>query len=62
MTLPNDAAQMAAETERSGDFAEAAYQWLQAARQSAGHNIEWCQHRAEFCVGAVRRAAFKDPQ
>lgn len=62
MTPPNDAALLAAETERSGDFAEAAHQWLQAARQSAGHNIEWCQRRAVFCAGAARRAAFKDPQ
>lgn len=62
MPLPNDAAQLAAKTERGGDLAEAAHQWLLAARQSAGHNIEWCHHRAEFCAGALRRSKIKDPQ
>ncbi|QUG75440.1 ANR family transcriptional regulator [Erwinia sp. E602] len=62
MPLPNDAAQLAAETERSGDFAEAAHQWLQAARQPAGQNIKWCRRRAVFCAGVARRAAIKDPQ
>ncbi|WP_455819434.1 ANR family transcriptional regulator [Pseudomonas cerasi] len=54
-------AQQAADSEKKGDFSEAAHQWQKAARCATGHNILWAEQRAEFCAGKARRNAAQEP-
>lgn len=54
-------AQQAADSEKKGDFSEAAHQWQVAARAATGQNALWAEQRAEFCAVTARRNAAQEP-
>ncbi|WP_422387569.1 ANR family transcriptional regulator [Erwinia aphidicola] len=49
-------AQYAAQSERAGNFTEAAALWQRAQSSASGINGHWAACRAEFCQHAAQRA------
>lgn len=58
MTLAyRNLAQHAAQSERTGNFKEAAELWQRAQSSSGGQNSHWAACRAEFCQKSDQRSA-----